>query len=64
MLTVISYLEQPMTFDSFFGPVTLQPGRNENVDERRWRNCKTHNADLQALLKKGLIVVEDVGVSS
>ncbi|ATS18767.1 hypothetical protein BRW62_08415 [Parathermosynechococcus lividus PCC 6715] len=59
MVTVISELEQPITFDSFFGPLTLQPGRNENVDERRWRNCKTHNADLQALLKKNLIRVAD-----
>ncbi len=59
MVTVISELEHPITFDSFFGPLTLQPGRNENVDERRWRNCKTHNADLQALLKKNLIWVAD-----
>ncbi len=55
MATVISKLEQPISFACFFGPVTLRPGINLAVDDRQWRLCKNNNADLQLLLKKGLV---------
>ncbi|MDG2989721.1 hypothetical protein L3556_02045 [Candidatus Synechococcus calcipolaris G9] len=55
MITLLSKLDQPITLDCFFGPLTLQPGLNPEVSDRQWRNCKKFNPDAQALIKKGMI---------
>ncbi len=60
MAKIVSKLNQPMTFACFFGPLTLNPGLNEAVDNRQWKLCKNNNADLQLLLKKEMVVEVEV----
>lgn len=54
MAQIQSNLDNPITLNSFFGPLTLQPGLNE-VNDRLWRNCKNNNPDVKILLKKGAL---------
>jgi hypothetical protein len=55
MAEIKSNLESPITLSSFFGPLTLEPGINAGVDDKRWNNCKKFNQDAQILLKKGAL---------
>jgi hypothetical protein len=55
MVKIQSHLDVAKTFSSFFGPLTLEPGTNPTVDEKRWNNCKKFNQDVQILLKKELL---------
>ena len=55
MPNIQNHLDQPITFDSFFGPLTLQPGLNSIDNDKLWKNAKTSNPDLEAMLRQGLI---------
>lgn len=56
MAVVESRLGRATAFNSFFGPVNFEPGINTNIHDRLWKNLKTNNPDVQALLKKGMLV--------
>jgi hypothetical protein len=56
MATIESRLASTFTCKSFFGNLTLEPGINENVDDRLWNNCKRNNPDVQAMVKQGALV--------
>ncbi len=56
MAAIDCNLKVETTFNSFFGPVVLRPGLNPDVRDPLWRNLKTNNPDVQALLQKGLLV--------
>lgn len=55
MVKIQSKLTVAKTFSSFFGPLTLAPGLNPEVDSKRWNNCKKFNQDVQILLKQDLL---------
>jgi hypothetical protein len=60
MAVVNCRLQEQTTFNSFFGPVVFNPGLNAEIRDPLWRNLKANNPDVQALIKKGLLVeVED-----
>lgn len=59
MATIESKLDSTFTCKSFFGNLSLEPGVNENVDDRLWGNCKRNNPDVQVMLKKGALVELD-----
>jgi hypothetical protein len=52
MAQIINHLSTPVTLSSFFGPLTLQPGMNTEVDDKRWKNCKRFSEDAKILLQK------------
>lgn len=56
MAWIQSNLSQPTTFNSFFGPVTLQPGHNPEVNDKLWSNLKKNSTDVQTLLEKGVLI--------
>lgn len=56
MAVIESKLTAQTVFNSFFGPVHFEPGLNSNIHDRLWKNLKMNNLDVQALLKKGLLV--------
>ncbi|MGB8698561.1 MAG: hypothetical protein WCD18_04020 [Thermosynechococcaceae cyanobacterium] len=56
MAIVENKLGQTTVFNSFFGPVTLEPGLNEQVHDQLWKNLKKNNPDVKALLQKELLV--------
>jgi hypothetical protein len=61
MAVIDCKLQVQTTFNSFFGPVVFEPGLNPNIRDPLWRNLKASNPDVQAFLKKGLLVeVEDI----
>ncbi|MBW4550913.1 MAG: hypothetical protein KME35_07365 [Aphanocapsa sp. GSE-SYN-MK-11-07L] len=55
MAEIKSHVESSKTFSSFFGPLTLEPGINSGIDDKRWNNCKKFNQDVQILLKQGAL---------
>jgi hypothetical protein len=56
MAAIDCKLQVQTTFNSFFGPVIFEPGLNLNIRDPLWRNLKASNPDVQAMLKKGLLV--------
>lgn len=56
MAKIESHLSTPTTFQSFFGPLTLQPGLNPEVNDKVWRNLKSANLDVQTMLKQGALI--------
>lgn len=56
MTKIESHLQTATTFQSFFGPLTLQPGLNTDVNDKVWRNLKSANLDVQTMLKQGALV--------
>lgn len=56
MAVVESKLGHQAVFNSFFGPVSFEPGLNRDIHDRLWKNLKMNNLDVQALLEKGLLV--------
>ncbi len=56
MAVIDCKLEVQTTFNSFFGPVVFEPGLNSDIRDALWRNLKANNPDVQAMLKKGLLV--------
>jgi hypothetical protein len=59
MAIIDSKLTSPTVFNSFFGPVNVEPGRNRNIHDNLWKNLKKNNPDVQALLKQGLLIEID-----
>ncbi|HEY9825455.1 MAG TPA: hypothetical protein V6D19_08415 [Stenomitos sp.] len=55
MAIIESRLTERATFNSFFGPVYIEPGRNTNIPDGLWRNLKKNNPDVQSLLKNQLL---------
>jgi hypothetical protein len=56
MAVIESKLGARTVFNSFFGPVTFEPGLNSDIHDRLWKNLKMNNLDVQALLNKGLLI--------
>jgi hypothetical protein len=56
MAIVENNIGQRTVFNSFFGPVNFEPGLNSDIHDRLWKNLKMNNLDVQAMLKKGLLV--------
>lgn len=56
MAVVESKLGHKVVFNSFFGPVSFEPGLNHEIHDRLWKNLKMNNLDVQALLEKGFLV--------
>jgi hypothetical protein len=56
MSVIENNIGQRTVFNSFFGPVTFEPGINPDIHDRLWKNLKMNNLDVQAMLKKGLLV--------
>jgi hypothetical protein len=56
MAVIENNIGQRTVFNSFFGPVTFEPGINSDIHDRLWKNLKMNNLDVQAMLKKGLLV--------
>jgi hypothetical protein len=56
MAVVENNIGQRTVFNSFFGPVTFEPGINPDIHDRLWKNLKMNNLDVQAMLEKGLLV--------
>jgi hypothetical protein len=56
MAIVENNIGQRTVFNSFFGPVNFEPGLNLEIHDRLWKNLKMNNLDVQAMLKKGLLV--------
>jgi hypothetical protein len=61
MAIIESKLTSRTVFNSFFGPVNVEPGRNPNIHDSLWKNLKKNNPDVQALLQQGVLVeIDDV----
>ncbi len=58
-VSIQSLLTQTKRFESFFGPVILEPGINDSVHPRVWQNLKSNNPDIQVLIKQGLLIEID-----
>jgi hypothetical protein len=56
MAIVKNNIGKRTVFNSFFGPVNFEPGLNSDIHDRLWKNLKMNNLDVQAMLKKGLLV--------
>jgi hypothetical protein len=56
MAVIENNIGQRTVFNSFFGPVTFEPGINPDIHDRLWKNLKMNNLDVQSMLKKGLLV--------
>lgn len=56
MAVIESKLGTRTVFNSFFGPVNVEPGLNRDIHDRLWKNLKMNNSDVQALINKGLLV--------
>jgi hypothetical protein len=56
MVAIENNIGQRTVFNSFFGPVSFDPGINPDIHDRLWQNLKMNNLDVQAMLKKGLLV--------
>jgi hypothetical protein len=56
MAVIENNIGQRTVFNSFFGPVNFEPGINPDIHDRLWKNLKMNNLDVQAMLKKGLLV--------
>jgi hypothetical protein len=56
MAVIENRLGRKTAFNSFFGPVDFEPGINTDIHDRLWKNLKTNNPDVQALLKKGILI--------
>ncbi len=56
MAIIENNIGQQTVFNSFFGPVNFEPGLNPDIHDRLWKNLKMNNLDVQAMLKKGLLV--------
>jgi hypothetical protein len=56
MAVINCKLQERTTFNSFFGPVTFDPGVNPDIRDPLWRNLKANNPDVQVLIQKGLLV--------
>lgn len=54
-VTIKSKLTMPRRFESFFGPVILDPGLNPSINIKLWKNLKANNPDVQSLVEKGLL---------
>lgn len=56
MAVIENNIGQRTVFSSFFGPVAFESGTNPDIHDRLWKNLKMNNLDVQAMLKKGLLV--------
>jgi hypothetical protein len=56
MAVIENNIGQRTIFNSFFGPVTFEPGINPDIHDRLWKNLKMNNLDVQAMLEKGLLI--------
>lgn len=61
MANIYSNLNQPQTFDTFFGPITLEPGPNPDLSNKAWKSMKMTNADVMSLLESGLLIERQEG---
>jgi hypothetical protein len=56
MAVIESKLRTRTVFNSFFGPVNVEPGLNPDIHDRLWKNLKMNNLDVQSMLEKGLLI--------